>query len=172
MFGTKNDDQLKRDYEKWAGVTLVQMLGLHAEYVRHGDDQYEPDTIFDLNGKHLGIEISTAYYSQAVAMRVWQHAHSVQDVLDAEKQTPKKPATDPDQLICDRIQDILDKKSLKTYEGVAELWLCIVEDSPLTPGSSLKSCLRPLVVPEGSPFAFIYILHHIGRNAYDAIHLG
>ena len=59
---------LKRRHERARGDVLLRRLGITATFVRPGDDQGEPDVIYTLgNGETLGIEVATAYYSDADA---------------------------------------------------------------------------------------------------------
>lgn len=166
------NNHVKYDYERWAGKVLLQVLGIQAEYLRHGDDSGEPDTIFEVGGSTLGIEISTAYYSEAVAKEIWDYAQSVDDVLRAANNYDG-PFPDADVQIGKRIQEVLSHKCAKHYAGTDDTWLCIVEDAPLTAEGSIRQSISSLQMPETCPFSKIYILHHEheAKPRYDAIEL-
>lgn len=62
----------KGNHEKWTADKLLECLGVEAEYLRHGDERAEPDTMYKLvSGSVLGIEIATAYYDNSDARQVW-----------------------------------------------------------------------------------------------------
>jgi hypothetical protein len=54
--------EVKEGHEKAIGNQLLRALNLDGKLVRHGKDEGEPDLIYSLEGKTVGIEIATAFY--------------------------------------------------------------------------------------------------------------
>jgi hypothetical protein len=163
-----SESNLKAQYEHWAADVLLSALEIkdRMEFVRHGDDVTEPDIIYAFRDHSLGIEVTTAYYSDKHALEIWDNASTLGEVLEGFNE-PIKGIEDPDELICERIQHEINVKSAKEYTGVIETWLCIVEQAPLTDEASLKSCLANLSFP-GSDFDAIYLLRRglVGEHYY------
>lgn len=65
MFSVR--EQLKRDHERAVASTLVQVVGVPAVFLRMGDDRGEPDTIFGVASRTLGIEVATVHHVDADA---------------------------------------------------------------------------------------------------------
>jgi hypothetical protein len=50
---------------------LLNALGIQAAFVRLGNDNGEPDVVYERDGHTLGIEIATAYYDNSDAKQEW-----------------------------------------------------------------------------------------------------
>jgi len=65
---------LKEQHEIAIGNALLTALGHSNKFIRHGLDGVEPDVVYSLAGRNVGIEIATAYYDQMHAKAEWQLA--------------------------------------------------------------------------------------------------
>ncbi|MGA7882387.1 MAG: hypothetical protein WCD63_16115 [Terrimicrobiaceae bacterium] len=54
--------ELNEGHEKAIGRQLLNKLQLHGKLLRHGKDGVEPDLIYSLDSKSIGIEIATVFY--------------------------------------------------------------------------------------------------------------
>ncbi len=160
---------LKKKHEKAVCDNLLRALNINALFQRYGNDKTEPDIIYNLEGRKLGIEVATAYYANSDAKQEWT-------LVAKERKFPKEGyekrkegvIENPDRLICQKIQKEIDDKCSKAYSGADEIWLCIEERAPLSDEKSVKECLNILRVPQKHQFNAIYFLHfsplHEGGN--------
>jgi hypothetical protein len=156
----------KWEYERRDCNKLMEAVGMPVKFVRHGDDLTEPDIIYRASdGRFLGVEMTTAYINDQYAQARWDS--NMKDVAIP-------PIEEPDEKLCQRIQEKIIDKCSKHYTGVSEEWLCIVEDSPLSDLASMRDCLESMQIPAGNRFAAIYVLHHDTRaegGGYQVIQL-
>ena len=151
-------NETKRLYEKAVAERLFRALELPAVFLSHGDDKKEPDTIFQLDGKRVGVEVGTTYYTEEQARREWTLACK-------EREFPNEGFEDglgetivnPDDLLCGKAQAQIDEKCKKTYEGCESVWLCLELDCPLADRRSATECVTSIVVPKSHNFAAIYL---------------
>jgi hypothetical protein len=68
---------LKEQHEIAIGNALLAALGHKSEFVRHGLDGVEPDVIYSVRQRTVGIEIATAYYDDSQAKAEWQLARGI-----------------------------------------------------------------------------------------------
>jgi hypothetical protein len=54
--------EVKEGHEKAIGNQLLRAVKLDGKFLRHGEDDDEPDLLYSLGGKTVGIEIATAFY--------------------------------------------------------------------------------------------------------------
>ena len=54
--------EVKEGHEKAIGNQLLRALKVDGKFLRHGEDDDEPDLLYSLGGKTVGIEIATAFY--------------------------------------------------------------------------------------------------------------
>ncbi len=151
------ESELKAQYERWAADALVHALDLNFTFERHGNDLNEPDIIYKTDSHSLGIEVTTAYYSDDQASAAWDNATHLGDVLEGFRKSVGT-IDQPDELICSRVQKVINDKAAKEYVGTIENWLCIVEQAPLTDKNHLNVCMEGLQIPPND-FEAIYILH-------------
>ena len=152
--------EVKRRHERAVAENLLSSLGKKYTFVRMGNDRDEPDVIFKVENITIGIEVATAYYEDIDAKQAWTLARG-------KRKFPKEgyelrwggAIWEPDQKMCERIQNEVSKKVEKNYVGADEVWLCIDEHAPITRIEVTKNCASELTIPENG-FSSIYILHH------------
>jgi hypothetical protein len=54
--------EVKEGHEKAIGNQLLRALKLNGKFLRHGEDDCEPDLLYTFDGKTVEIEIATAFY--------------------------------------------------------------------------------------------------------------
>ena len=149
----------KRRHERARCDILLRRLAITASFVRPGDDKGEPDMIYALgNGETLGIEVATAYYSDADAQAEWTLVRGARpspaggtEALDTKSW--------PDDLIHDRLQAELIDKCGKRYVGADHIWLCLHEHTALSNHDSVADSVRRLRVPRTHGFEAIYLTY-------------
>lgn len=78
-----NSKQIQKQHEKCVCDSLVETLNSNAIFERYGNDLDEPDCIYKVNERSLGIEVGTAYYSNLDAEQEWTLARG-------ERKIPKQ----------------------------------------------------------------------------------
>jgi hypothetical protein len=151
----------KQGHEKAVADQLLEVEKLDASFERVGDPaKKEPDAIYQIGGQTVGIEVATAYYDEADAQDEWEIATGEHPLGPGEiRPSSTGIMGNPDQMICETIQEELEDKCRKTYEGAAEIWLCINMLAPLSDAASVAECLTILEVPEKHGFSRIYLTY-------------
>ncbi len=70
--------ELNEGHEKAIGRQLLNKLQLHGKLLRHGKDGVEPDLIYSLDSKSIGIEIATVFFTTISGPRLnqrWREAN-------------------------------------------------------------------------------------------------
>jgi hypothetical protein len=148
-------DKNKQRHEESVANELLKKLNMWPVDDRAGNpSKSEPDRIYKIDDKTIGIEVVTAYYSE----------HEAKATAEAAAEKPIAPGEirlgkvigSPDDSICESMQENLDAKCSKKYCGADETWLCINVDASLTELECLKECVDNLDVSENQ-FARIYV---------------
>lgn len=76
-----NSKQLQKQHERFVCNSLIETLNLKATFERNGNDlNHEPDTIYKVNERLLGIEVSTAYPNNVRAEQEWTRARGEREI--------------------------------------------------------------------------------------------
>ena len=156
-------EKIKLAHEKNVADELLSRLGIKPGGApAHGNpDKNEPDRLYKIDDKIVGVEVTTAYYSEVEA----KTAHEV-----AEKPLAKNDAKlgevmgSPDDSICESIQENLDQKCGKKYSNTNETWLCISIEAGITDTASIEECIAGLKVPKSHPFTRIFVTVRKSEN--------
>lgn len=151
-------DKNKLEHEKAVADELLESLKIKpTDFCQGNPDKREPDRLYRIDKKIVGIEVVTAYYTEQEAK------------MTAEIAAEKPLAPDgirigaviggPDDAICESIQEALNEKCAKKYSGCDETWLCINTDAALTTMAVIKECVKDLEVPENA-FSRIFVTVH------------
>lgn len=155
-----NDEakQRKEEREIAIGNCFLKELRCDHTFVRHGEDDGEPDLIYLITGSTVGVEILAPYYSNDQA-RIENQIR--QGKLKSSAQTQglrggiKVPIpNNQDEVITSSAQRDLNKKCLKRYAG-NEVWLFLYLEAPLLEMSEFKELVARISIPRHC-FAQIY----------------
>ena len=155
-------DSIKTVHERAIADQLLAALEVGATFVRHGDPTIsEPDVIYSKSsGQTIGIEVVTAYYEDSDAKDAAEIAAGEKPLGEGEmRERSAGLLAEPDQKICERIQNELEKKCRKTYAGADENWLCINQDALLSDAKTVGECVENLKVPAEQGFDRIYLTY-------------
>lgn len=147
---------MKEQHEIAIGNALLRTLQVSARFLGHGNDEKEPDLIFQIDGRRVGIEVATAYYDDNQARIEWQLARGI------IKPGPSKMTNigfweAPDKLITARVQSELYDKCSKAYLGVDSTWLCIEQHAPGADVAETEQRVSRLNIPSNHGFERIYL---------------
>jgi hypothetical protein len=170
-------DAIKQGHERAVAEKLLKTLKIDATFERKGDpNKDEPDVIYKIEDKTVGIEVATAYYEDSDAKDEWEIATGENPLAPGEIR-PRSGGVigSPDRAICERIQAELEDKCRKTYAGVDETWLSIEQNAALSDARSTEECVKNLKVPADHKFSRIYLTYdaplHDG-SGYTALQIG
>lgn len=154
-------EALKKRHEKAVADQLLEAEKIDATFDRVGDaNKKEPDVIYTIGELAVGIEMATAYYEDGDAQDEWEIATGENPLAIGEiRPSSAGIMGNPDQMICETVQEELEDKCDKTYVGAAEIWLCINMLAALSDAASVAECLKNLKVPEKHAFARIYLTY-------------
>ena len=141
---------MKERHEIAVAKRLLGKLGEDSKSLRRGSPP-EPDVLLGSNDTSIGIEVATAYYNQSDAQLEWEHARG-------QKTYSSSFIPSPDDAICRSIQERINEKCRKHYQGAIEYWLCIDVDAPLWDQESAKECVHALSIPSQHGFARVYLV--------------
>ena len=149
--------EVKEGHEKAVGNQLLRALKLDGKFLRHGEDDGEPDLLYSLDGQTVGIEIATAFYHNKQAEIESQLA--LGKLKSGRFGTPLGIPKDQDMVILSRAQWELNDKCSKSYLG-DEVWLCIDFQAPLLEISEAEQLADAITLPPRHKFARIYFGFH------------
>jgi hypothetical protein len=161
MLIMRKRDQVKEQHERAVADQLLEALKIDATFERSGDpDKREPDVIYKIGRKTVGIEVTTAYYEASDAKDAAEIAAGEEPLRRDEIRSRSEGVMgSPDQMICDSVQAAIDTKCSKTYVGTDETWLCIGLDAALSDAESVDECVDHLKIPKKPPFDKIYVTY-------------
>ena len=149
--------KVKEGHEKAIGNQLLRALKLNGRFLRHGEDDGEPDLLYSLGDKTVGIEIATAFYHNRQAEIESQLA--LGKLNSGRFGTPLGVPGDQDKVILSGAQWELDEKCANGYAG-DEVWLCIHLQAPLLEIPEAKQLADAIIIPARHKFARIYFGFH------------
>jgi len=154
-------DQIKQRHEKAVADQLLEVLKIAANFEAMGDPtRGEPDVIYAVAGKKLGIEVATVYYDNTDARDGWTLAAGEREFSPAGYELRSgSTIVDPSSLMFRRIQTEVDDKCSKQYERADEVWLCLEVRTALLDNMKVRECVRALNVPAGHEFKRLYVLY-------------
>lgn len=130
-----------RRHEKYIADNFIKLYDPAYQFVGWGDDHGQPDILYQKGSEVLGVEVTTAYYSDAeLKLRNAGRLHN------------------PDAVLCDLVQERLDKKASKKYYGSSKVVLCIEAVDPLSDKRLIAKCAEQLFIPPEHPFREIFLL--------------
>lgn len=151
--------ELKEKHELAVGNQLLNALKLDGKLIRHGKDDGEPDLIYSLEGKTLGIEVATAYYHEGQARVEWQLARGVIKP-DPPRWVKLGVPNDPAKVIISSVQQELTDKCAKTYSGANAVWLCIEQHAQLATVLETEQLVATVRIPACHRFERIFLGFH------------
>jgi hypothetical protein len=148
-------DQNKQQHETSVADDLLKELKIAPKDALSGNPaKDEPDRLYRIDEKIIGVEVVTAYYSENEA-KATAEAAAEKPIATGEIRLGGVIGS-PDDSVCESIQENLDAKCGKKYSGTDETWLCINVDAALTELEFLEECVDNLDVPDNQ-FTRIYV---------------
>jgi hypothetical protein len=155
-------DQNKLAHERAVADELIESLKIKPIDARYGDpNKNEPDRLYKIDGKIIGIEVVTAYYNEQEAKITAEAAAEKPLAPDELRVGPGIGG--PDDAICESIKSCLNEKCAKQYSGADEIWLCINAVAEITEMAIIEECVAAFEIPANC-FARIYILVYKSVN--------
>jgi hypothetical protein len=144
-------DAIQEKHERAVGDAFIdwyntQMGTSFAYFTRAAE---APDLIYRDGTKELLLEITVAYYDAGHATMFWQNACDLPDAPDSWS------SKGPGQKLVDSVNLALAKKSAKAYPAGCVLLVVVYPD--LTATEEFASLMPEVRVPDGHPFAEIYV---------------
>lgn len=167
---TKN---LKEEHEKCIGHALMQLLRYRYKFIGHGEDGVQPDLIYSIRGRKVGIEIATAYYDDKTPQDppdadIANHSTVKFELARGNlKSGPNeyikfKPFTAA--TIAARVLREVDDKSSKDYAKVDVAWVCIQHDALILDSSEVSDLARSIKVPPKIERIYLSWFAHEGEG--------
>ena len=155
----------KEQHEFAIGCRLIEALGCPASYVGHGIDGVEPDQVYSIAGKRIGIEVSTAFYERRHGESEWKFVNGklargengITPIYKNFGPGAITPTESLDVLLLTSLQYELDDKCGINYQNVDEAWLCIEAHASLTEVWEMDRLVKQLQLPSDHRFKRIYV---------------
>jgi len=153
------NQRVKKRYEKAVCDTFIRLYESKFSFYKYGNDKDEPDCFYKLNGKILGIEVTTAYYEDIDAKQEWTLRRKERKFSGTgHEERWGGTIKESDQKIFDRVQKEINCKCKKQYKRASEYILCIYQNAPLSDDSSNKKMVKKLTISKDCFFSEIYLL--------------
>jgi hypothetical protein len=159
---------IKDDHELDVARSALRAFGINASSVAHGGDG-EPDCIYTHSSEHIGIEVTTAYYTKESAESAWRAARDHRQGITGRFYFTGIMTNADDSLIASCIRQV-QKKSSKKYSGVGRVVLLLHIDAPLSEDEILVQASTAIEqnLPDHS-FHEIWIGRYRPSGDYQAI---
>jgi hypothetical protein len=145
-------DPLKEQHERAIADQLLGALKCGGKFLRRGKDDGEPDVIYSINGRTVGVEIGTAYLGGGAAKVDW-------DLARGKAQRGSIDLGRGDERMVAAVQRLLDEKCLNTYSGADAVWLCIEAHDPAPYIWQMEQLVAALSVPD-QKYERVYVGFH------------
>jgi hypothetical protein len=139
----------------------IKPLGSRAE----NPDKKEPDRIYRIDKKTVGVEVVTAYYTEEEA-KATAEAAAEKPIAEDEIREGELIGS-PNDSMCDAINKCLDEKCKKEYSGADETWLCIDADATITESAVIEKCVKSLKAPKHG-FTRLFVTQRKSANENGA----
>jgi len=121
---------IKEDHELDVARSALRAFGINASSIAHGGVG-EPDCIYSHSSEHIGIEVTTAYYTKTSAESAWSAARDHRKGIIGRCYFTGIMTNCDDSLIASCITQVQQKAS-KKYSGVERVVLLLHIDAPLS----------------------------------------
>ena len=155
------NDHLKEQHEKAVGDSLLKALGVSVQFIGCGAPQkQEPDLLYRMGDRCLGVEVTTAYYDNNHSRAEWGEAREKLAPDTKGRMIMLFADIDPDQRMISSVQDALRKKGKKVYSGTSSVWLCIQARDRLASLDEMAALVKKLDIPKQSSFERLFLVWH------------
>jgi hypothetical protein len=160
---TKNP---KEEHEKCVGHALMKLLRYHYKFIGHGEDGVQPDLIYSIEGRKIGVEITTEYYDDDDDQN---HHGKVKfelargNLKPARNEYLRLGSWTADSITA-RVQQRLIAKSSKDYSEVDAVLVCIHHDALILDSSEVLDLARVLKVSPKFERIYLSWFAHAGEG--------
>lgn len=162
MNSQASQNDLKEQHEKAVGDSLLMALGVPHQFIGCGDPQkQEPDLLYRMGDRCLGVEVTTAYYDNNHSRAEWGAARENLEPDTKDRMIMLFAGINPDQRMISSVQDALRKKGKKVYAGTSSVWLCIQARAHLASLDEMVALVKTLDIPKQSSFERLFLVCHM-----------
>ncbi|MEI7603787.1 MAG: hypothetical protein WCJ19_02095 [bacterium] len=147
---------LQKEHERRICNLLLNLEKIKNIFQRYGNDKGEPDILYSINGKLIGIEVTTIYYNNEYAKFEWMTALGKEITLFNVNNINFNINYENE--VYTRLRQNIKSKCSKKYIGIDESWLCLEERGPLTYYRILQHCINQIIIPRNNNFTKIFII--------------